>query len=105
MGTGAGGAVRPGAASDPAGDGGGDSPRTGWLTSLTVLLALVVGCTIAFQSFYIWQLHGQVTELQGQVERLHAQLCRYQEAAVRLSESLSAAGREPLILPPPEQCP
>lgn len=46
-----------------------------------------------------------MAELQGQVERLHANVCRYQDAAVRISAELAAAGREPLHLPPLENCP
>ena len=70
-------------------------------------LALVVGAVLAFQSYYIWQLHGQVAELQGQTERLHNQVCNYQAAANAIAAELAAQGRPPLLpVPPhPEPCP
>ena len=71
-----------------------------------MILALIVGCVLAFQSYYIWTLHGQATELQSEVARLHNQVCNYQAAAMGLADELAAAGLKPLPVPPhPEPCP
>ena len=66
---------------------------------------MVVGCTIAFQSYYIWQLHGQVAELQQQSAQLHAQVCNYQAAAQAIAAELAAQGRPPALPVPPRPVP
>jgi hypothetical protein len=65
-----------------------------------VVLALVTGCTLAFQAYYIWRLHEQVTQLQVKV-------CHYQQGASRLAVALAGAGHPvpPGTLPEPEPCP
>ena len=40
------------------------------MTAATVILALAVGCVLAFEAYWVWRLHLQVTELQAQVARL-----------------------------------
>jgi hypothetical protein len=102
----AGGAVGPGAAHGRDPDRGADQPRAPRLTLiLAAVLALVVGCTLAFQAYYIWQLHGRVAELQTQTEQLHAQVCNYQAAALAIAAELAARGKEPPLPVPPHPVP
>jgi hypothetical protein len=65
-----------------------------------VVLALVTGCTLAFQAYYIWHLNEQVGQLQVKV-------CHYQQGAHRLATALAEAGHPvpPGTLPEPEPCP
>ena len=69
-----------------------DPPRPWWLTAAALVLALIVGCVIAFQAYWIWTLHGQVDHLQAQV-------CRYQTAMAGIADALA--------VPPPRpgRCP
>lgn len=58
------------------------------MTPAAAVLALVIGCVIAFQAFWIWQLHGQVADLKAQV-------CRYQAAAAGIAVALDVPPPRP----------
>lgn len=67
---------------------------------------------LAFQSYYIWQMHNQVAELEQETAKLvaytttlRADLCAYQRAAVQVNTRLNETGQRPLALPPPRDCP
>ena len=73
---------------------------------------MVIGCVIAFQSLYIWDLHVQVNHLEAQVAQLTAEsvmlrkdLCTYQMLAEGLNARLNALGRKPVTIPPAYSCP
>lgn len=73
------------------------------MPALTLILALTVGATIAFQTAYIWQLHGQAVTLQAEITRLNSRLCTYQRAAALIAAELSWQGSNAPI-PPPDAC-